>query len=315
MNRTAFIALVILGLALQIHAQTNEKGVLAFDSFEHLDAVQTKLQSLLDEYYRNLVATQSDIDKYIEDKNPCPWDPYIRWSQSLAFTSLLEVSYKAQAAWLQSKSADDETTEPRGPFISNPEDQAVLNEFNEIKIGNVYYRLSQGGQETYDTLDALIASRRIATTSIASTLKRRLQTAGCSTNWWNSGYYYCQQNLKRRTKFVVAHYWWFFKYRAHASTQCYKKGFLGIWWWSWNDHLARAYGAVSNPIIVGCNVENNLCKLQYTFNTLSTLNYNQHWGFWTSHNVCVPTKTASGWVHGQHRSSCCDATYYSTLYF
>lgn len=317
MNRLAFIALVILGLTTSVCSQTLEKEVLAFDSFEHLEAFQTKLISMTDEYNRGLEAQYGEsLEKFIEDKHPCPWDPIIRWSQSIGFVSLLDITYQAQAAWLEKQKDNDETaTEPRSPFIASPEDQAVLNAWNEIKIGKTYYRLNQAGQETYDSLDALIASRRIAQTSTATTLKRRLQVAGCSNNWWNTYYYTCSYNSKARTKAVVAHYWWFFKYRAHTSTQCFKKGWFGIWWWSFTYHFARSYGGVSAPMIIGCSVENNYCRTQHIFNTLTSANYNQGNGFWISHNVCVPTKTRSTWVRGEHKSKCCDQPYYTVLYF
>ena len=178
--------------------------------------------------------------------------------------------------------------------------------------------LTQTGELVYNTraeLDAATTTSPTAPVALAGA-KRRLQSSTCRTNVFNSGYFYCPTNGARRIRWVVGHYWWFFTYRAYAYTGCQRRAFFGWFWFpTINVNLARAYGAVSAPQIVGCSIQNNLCRTQYIFNTLSSANYSIGFGFFRTHTVCVPTLTASGWVHGEHRSSCCDKSFISTLKF
>ena len=194
----------------------------------------------------------------------------------------LDIYYTTQVTWLRSA---DPTTQPKEPFISKPEDRAVLNQWNEIKVGGVYYRLAESGMQSYSSADLLVASRAITT-------KRRLQTSLCQTNKIVIGSIPCCTDPNYRTLYGIAHYWWF-GYKAVAATACIRKYPPPFgWWWCWSSYTAQVYGFV--------------CPTPSFFSSPTAGN---SWIAVANINVSGPTKR--NWIHGQHLSKCCPNTFTS----
>ena len=318
----------------------NRNGILAFRDQNHLLSVgeqlnknQQDLEARLAQNAAESCGLKTDVDPNIGDGRlenlPQPNDDalddcidkvikeqkvqsaYQQFENAVGFKSLRAV---LQAKRVEATSDDTaklaDVDENGHSFVLLQGDQAVLDPLYRIIIANNCRQLRQDGDHPCqkDTTSA-------ATALILKGAARRLQASVCKTNYFNWGHYYCPSNEKRRIRWGVGHYWWFFKYRAYAYTGCQRRGIFNWWWPTLNWNLARAYGSVSRPEIVRCDVENNLCYNQHTFNTVWSLDYSYGWGFFRTHTVCVPTRTRSGWVRGQHYSSCCGYYYYSALYF
>ena len=297
----------------------NEKGILVFESEAHLQSVSDLLNYQLNQAIPpvlSITPRSDDPDEndefagQAEDNCFNPEQALIDFENKLNFlNSLRRILQDKEIAWLKSSLADNEKTDPSDHFIGDPVDRTFLNKYLEIKVGSSYFKETLEGTVKYKTRKELEAARKsVKTKSDNLTAHRLLQLAYCRTNVWNSGYRYCAKN-KRRVKWVVGHHTFFFKFKAMARTRCYKKGFLGIWWWYWCFDYAQVSGAISQPLIIGCNVENNFCRTQFIFNTFSGSS-NSGNGWWKTHKICVPTKTAPSWIWGRHYSSCCDSLGY-----
>ena len=307
----------------------NEDGILVFASFDHLENTIKELEANQAEIDAKIAAncdqssstdviqTEDELDECTSKFADQDGAAFAQFENSLGFKSLRSINDELSKNYFKSEASEVDRAREPGSELYRPQDQTVLNSRRQVKIGDQYHQLTDSEHLIFASREALDKAQTTSHDAIQvlSGSSRRLQFAWCRTNVFNSGYYYCANN--RRIRWVNGHYWWFFSYRAYAFTSCQRKFFFNWWWYTaLSVNLARAWGAVSNPIIIGCSVENNTCRSQFIFNTLSSSNYNQGWGFFTTHTVCVATKTASGWVKGQHRSRCCpDVNYLSTLYF
>ena len=280
----------------------NEMGILTFGSEAHLQAASDLLN-----YQLNLSAPQiplripasTDPDEIgqfagqIEDTNLNPEQALVDFENKLKFLNLLRrILQDKEIAQLKSSLANNVKTDPSDHFVGDPVDRTFLKQYLEIKVGTSYFKKTLKETVEYKIRKELKAAGEIVTTisQTPSAANRLLQTSYCKTNVWNSGYQYCAKN-KKRVKWVVGHHTFFFKFKAMVRTKCYRKGFLGIWWWYGCFDYAQVSGAISQPLVVGCNVENNFCRTQFIFNTFSGFS-NSGNGWWKTHKICVPTKTS-----------------------
>lgn len=348
MNTILFLSLMIFmsfgnsQLDSNTYGVKNRNGILVFRDQAHLDSVTEQLnksQQDLDDKLAELAAekcglkkdvnpivnngrfqnlpnsSDDNVDDCIDElvKGQKVVSAYEQFENSLQFKSLrANIQSKRKVPSDDGSDKQPEEDENDDTFVLLPADQAVLDDKYRIIIGNECRQLREDGdfpcQKDVSPLEPTLFLNRNGG-------ERRLQAHLCKTNKFNWGYYYCPFNQKRRIRWGVGHYWWFFKYRAFAYTACQRRWIFN-WWWptlSWN--LARAHGSVSRPEIVRCDIENNSCLNQHVFNTVWSFNYSFGWGWFRTHTVCVPTKTKSGWVRGQHYSSCCGNFYNSVLYF
>jgi hypothetical protein len=326
MNYLACIALMMmmnLGRTQTDKGVGNENGILTFQSAEQLVA-----------YGDQLAAEQARIDDQINSKCPKKDDQpdedveecrqkaaeelgnaYDKAEKALGFNSLRRCLQDKRDRYLQTEAAESQPdAEPSSHFIGLDQDQSVLTCNGAVKVGDTYYLLTQEGELTFSSREALdkhLSSSPTAAADLAGS-KRRLQASLCRTNVHNSGYVYCQER-RRRIRFRIGHYWWFFNYRAYAYTACQRRAFFGWFYFpTINFNYARVYGAVSAPQIVGCTIQNNLCTAKHFFNTIAPISSVWAFGFSATHTVCVPTKTKSGWIFGDHYSSCCPNFKFST---
>ena len=293
----------------------NENGILVFRDAAHLLA-----------YGDKLAAAQAEIDKQIDARCPKKDDAasdddydecrlkaaqelgnaYEQAEEALGFKSLRAHLQAQRDRDLQSDGSDKANIEANAHFVGLDQDQAVLSPAGAVRLGDTYYLLTQEGELKFATraeLDKYL-NTSLTQAAVLGGSKRRLQSWLCKTNVHNSGYVYC--NEKRRIRFRVGHYWWFFNYRAYAYTACQRRLFWGWFWFpTINVNFARVYGSVSAPEIVGCSIQNNNCNKQHNFNTVFPITSAIAFGFSVTHTVCVPTKTKSGWIFGDHYSSCC----------
>ena len=317
MNYLACIALMMImnfgRTAVDTTGVSNENGILVFQSAEQLVAYADKLAeeqaNISAQIEKNCPKIEGQTEEQAEEcRKKAAAELGSAYSQSekaLGFKSLRACLEEKRDAFLKTEASDtNPDSDPSRHFIGLEQDQSVLSCDGAVKIGNTYYLLTIERELKFQSLAEL--NRYLSTsitplTSLAGA-KRRLQSSLCRTNVHYTNYFYCNEN-RNRVIAKVGHYWWFFSYRAYASTACQRKVWI-FWLPTINLNLARVYGAVSQPEIVGCSVQNNNCNRQHLFNIPTT---SQAIGFWFSvtHTLCVPTKTKSGWINGYHYSSCC----------
>ena len=310
---------------------TNENGILVFRSFDHLEKVISDIEALQAGIESKIAEkcdqssslgrpqTEDALDDCTSQFRDQDGSAFAEFEDGLGFKSLRRILEYQRTEYLKSESSDvSPDKEPGTHFIGRPQDQAVLNSLAQVKIGDKYHQLTETEHLIFNSREELdkACTSSSAQIDIFAGKSRRLQSAFCRTNVFSFGYYICPNVKYRRIRWVVGHYWWFFSYRTYAYTSCQRRLFFSWWWFpTFTVNLARSWGRVSNPIIVGCSIQNNTCRSMYTFNTLFSTNFSQGWGFFRTHTVCVPTKTASGWVRGQHQSKCCPGVnFLSTLF-
>ena len=293
----------------------NEQGVLAFKSQDYFLKTTSALEDSFNQWFAAVQPAPLENDPV--EKNPSDFDyiwtgPYFvqdpldDFEDRLKFSSLRRQLKKEEQAFLRSN-PDDISKSPDDHFIPGPALRTVFNSFNEVKVGDVYYRLGEESYETFNDIDSLIksrfaAGRRLAQSdnSFANFGNRRLQTNRCcSVCRRKNGTVY---SGKRIIKWTVGHWafpcWLNLSLKwVYASTASYYK----LLWFTipfpvWTT--ASVYGAVSGNSVINCIDVGKVCLTKVAIPTGSST-----FIFYALNLKFVSGPSLPGWVSGYHKGA------------
>ena len=215
-----------------------------------------------------------------------------------SFKSLRLVLFDEFNQFMKTNNEENPVNPPHYHFIQDHSEQAVLNEWAEVSIGGVWFRVTPTGRQTYKSREELEASR-----SSVGNEGRKLQSSLCSTNHLIWTFRRCRSNPWILVLGIVYHTNWSVPFEAGALTQCYWR--YGNFYWPFPAyHYASVYGDVSAVTQRDCFFEDSQCAIRYPFN-VNLVSFDQQTPSGAWHRLCVPSVTASTWVRARHFSCCC----------
>ncbi len=203
--------------------------------------------------------------------------PLIDFENELSFTSLRSIISAEHDAWLETDGENDELN-PNRHFIVDNTVRAILNEYGEVKIGDIYYTLTEEGYSETSELQTLVNKRG------QKILQSNKLSNDCKSNERSNG----TEPVSSTKKFswVVSHWTYPWGKYAIAKLDNYKK--KGRRWVKYKSvSIAQVYGDISD---IGGN-----CDGSITFNTSALVSADDEE---VKHKISVFSNTKRDWIYG-----------------
>mgnify|MGYP000028711279 CR=1 FL=1 len=205
--------------------------------------------------------------------------PLVNFENELSFTSLRSIISAEHDAWLETDGENDELN-PNRHFIVDNTVRAILNKYGEVKIGDIYYTLTEEGYNETSDLQTLVVERgrKISNSNKLSN--------DCKSNERSNG----TEPVSSTKKFswVVSHWTLPWGKYATAKLDNYKK--KGRRWVKYKSvSIAQVYGDISD---IGGNCDNKI-----NFNTANGA-YVSADDEEVKHKISVFSNTKRDWIYG-----------------
>ena len=232
----------------------NSSGILAFQTEKIYQKTLTDLKAKLSAYQPVLppIGVSIDIGSLTQANQELELvanleKPFRDFETSYRFSSLRLFLFNQHNEFMKTNTQENPVSPPNDHYIIDHAEQTVLNQFVEVIIGGVFFRITPTGCQTYKTRVDLEDSR-----SSVGSAARRLEFFYCTTNRQKWTYRMCKLNPNIKIETQLHHYPSGGFFQVHVYTQCHWRWFE--FWFPYPAYYsASAYGNVSGPTLSECS--------------------------------------------------------------